>query len=132
MEEAIKAIRSRIELLRTTVEIAKRNFYKELPHFAGIPDTQLSDKAIGDMERLTEAHIANLQAAISHLKRKVKRDPRVDGLPEPDQYQTFICFLKNGQVQTMEYLNGNRWYDKCESEYTTDEILFYADPNEIV
>lgn len=83
------------------------------------------DKAIRDCEEL--------QTAINHLKRKVKKNPRVDGLPE--SRKKLLLWKKGEDIPLGGYYNfsKDKWIVFTSAKpYATDEILFYADPNEII
>jgi len=96
-------------------------------------------EVIGGMGVAVEYHndaATKLQADIEHLKRKVKKDPRVDGLP--DTYKPLLLWLKD-ELDTGYFVNergGSFWRrngaELHNSQLSTDEILFYADPNDIV
>lgn len=104
-----------------------------------LPENRVIIRELAQMD----SDIEQLQTAINHLKRKVKKDPRVDGLPELNKY--LIVWLDWVEMPFIGvYHHGENPYYK-EGYWTladygsetfrfarTDEILFYADPNEIV
>ena len=77
--------------------------------------------------------------AINHLKCKVKKDPRADGLPEvgaDGKSAGLLVWVKRGESFPRKAIYNNGIWEidmalYC-MEFPTDEILFYADPNEIL
>lgn len=99
----------------------------------------------------TADNISELQAAISNLKRKVKKDPRKDGLPElkgSGEYQrsdTFLIWTHPNQPPVFGHYASQQLFNSrnritfwerhnrepYEPNLSTKEILFYCDPNDI-
>jgi hypothetical protein len=124
--------------MNTAIEILERSL-KSLTHtrniWANDKEENLSEE-VADFDKKIE----ETKAAIDHLKRKVKKDPRVDGLPEANKY--LIVWLKYTEkpfigTYNPEYAPRQEWFladhrSETHRFATTDEILFYADPNEII
>lgn len=78
-----------------------------------------------------------LQTAIDHLKRKVKKDPRVDGLPEGDKYLiVWLDYFEMPFIGVYHPTESPYWtladYGSETMRFAkTDEVMFYADPEEI-
>jgi hypothetical protein len=88
-----------------------------------------------------------IQTAINHLKRKVKKDPRVDGLPEASKFgnnpdiilSNDLIIWRKGSVfpfmgfySLTDYLWRSLTWKRKPTPIPTDQVLFYADLNEIV
>lgn len=98
-------------------------------------------KIVADFDK----KIAEVKAAIDYLQRKVKKDQRVDGLPEGNKY-LFVWMKDFEKPFVGTFYHGDNIYFKGKDGYwllsdygsetmrhaATDEILFYADPNDIL
>lgn len=117
--------------MKTAIEVLERSLKSHTNtrnSWASITDEDLSED-IADFDE----KIAEIKVAIDYLQRKVKKDPRVDGLPEDSK--TLLIWKIGEDVPLGGYysLSKNKWLVFTSAKpYSTDEILFYADPNEIL
>jgi len=129
--------------MKTAIEVLERSLKSHTNtrnSWASITDEDLSED-IADFDE----KIAEIKVAIDYLQRKVKKDPRVDGLPEGNK--CLFVWMKDFEKPFVgTFCHGDNIYFKGKDGYwllsdygsetmrhaATDEILFYADPNEIL
>lgn len=136
-DKAIEEIQTAIgylkrEAIDTVIEIPTD---KEIENYSKIFNNAMTSMAEGSWVPVGVVYGAKwMRDKLSpYLKRKVKKDPRVDGLPESKK--TLLIWKVGEDVPLGGYYNlsRNKWIVFTSAKpYTTDEILFYADPNEIV
>lgn len=117
--------------MKTAIEVLERSLKSHTNtrnSWASITDEDLYEDVADFDEKISE-----IKAAIDYLQRKVKKDPRADGLPT--DRKTLLIWKIDEDIPLGGYYNlsRNKWIVFTSAKpYPTDEILFYADPNDIL